>query len=96
MYPFWSEATNLSVSSHNHILVQDCSNSIVNALALLRSCTKPLIYFLYQCYAAALLLLNSEHNIDAFSFYTDNKDPRIDIRAPFLRTWFNFNPSMDK
>ena len=83
MYPFLSEATNLSVSSHNHILVQDCSNFIANALALLQSCTKPLIYFLYQYYAAALLLLHSEHNIDAFSFYTDSKDPRIDISGPF-------------
>ena len=37
------------ISSHRHLwnhiddLVQDCSNSIANALKLLESCTKPLI-----------------------------------------------------
>ena len=29
---------------HVHGLVQDCSNSIANALELLQSCTKPLMY----------------------------------------------------
>ena len=30
-------------------LVQDCSNSIANALELLQSCTKPTIYCITQC-----------------------------------------------
>ena len=45
---------------HTHGLVQDCSNSIVNTMELLQSCTKPSIYSIY--FAAAqythLLLVN--------------------------------------
>ena len=32
---------------HKPCLVQDCSNSIANALELLQSCTKPLVYTLW-------------------------------------------------
>ena len=35
--------TNLSIWLHIDDLVQDCSNSIANALELLQSCTKPSI-----------------------------------------------------
>ena len=34
---------------HIEGLVQDCSNFIANALELLQSCTKPLIWYPYKC-----------------------------------------------
>ena len=36
----------------NGVLVQDCSNSIANALELLQSCIKPLIDTIWCCYDA--------------------------------------------
>ena len=38
-----NQAIDLSMNIHG--LVQDCSNSIANALELLQSCTKPSIYY---------------------------------------------------
>ena len=55
-------------------LMQDCSNSIANALQLLQSCSKP-SYVLLYC---------------QFSTMADG------VQGPFLLTWFNFYPSMDK
>ena len=42
---YWNRALASKIEL-NHIdgLVQDCSNSIANALELLQSCTKPSIY----------------------------------------------------
>ena len=40
-YSLWSKQP---ILEHIDGLVQDCSNSIANALELLQSCTEPLIY----------------------------------------------------
>ena len=58
-------------------LAQDCSNSIANALELLQSCTKPLIYKCILSYSVLTLDLlkwtvNSGADVNAFYMFTFN------------------------
>ena len=81
IYFLWCK-NELWVSDHMDGLVQDSSNCIVNALELLQSCTKPLIYAVSKHTDIPALLPGS--NISRFFWPFSNYENILSISDIFI------------
>ena len=85
--PYWMVSLSLVISYHDvDGLVQDCSNSIANALDLLQSCTKPLIW-------SSSAMINFLQNTRNRSLITNQLGPDMlmhscePVATPMLVLW---------